>query len=253
MSDLELRFSAPVGPASAPLLVLGPSLGTSTIVWARAIPLLAERFKVIAWDLPGHGSSPVVDHGFTVGELADAVVAGLDGDEPFIAAGVSLGGATSLEIALAHPGRVLAVGAVCTGAAIGSPEAWRSRAELVRESGTLAVLPGSRDRWFAPDTITRLPDDAAALLRSLLEADDESYAKCCEALATYDVRDRLGEIGVPVLALWGEHDQVTPESSALEIAAGVQRGTTVRVAGAGHLAPAEQWDAVAAAIGALAG
>ena len=50
---------------------------------------------------------------------------------------------------------------------------------------------------------------------------------------------------LPVLALWGEHDAVTPEALAVDIARGVQNGRVERIAGAAHLAPAEQAEAVA--------
>src|SRR5690606_40464357 len=70
-------------------------------------------------------------------------------------------------------------------------------------------------------------------------ADDESYARCCEALAQHDVRARLAEIAVPTLAIWGEYDTVSPEPLAAEIAERVQHGRTRRIADAGHLAPAE--------------
>ncbi len=47
------------GPEDAPLLVLGPSLGTSVAaLWSNAARLLATRHRVIGFDLPGHGGSP---------------------------------------------------------------------------------------------------------------------------------------------------------------------------------------------------
>ncbi|TPW93426.1 alpha/beta hydrolase, partial [Schumannella luteola] len=54
MTVPAIALTAPAGPDDAPLLVLGPSLGTSTILWEDAVPALAERYRVVAWDLPGH-------------------------------------------------------------------------------------------------------------------------------------------------------------------------------------------------------
>ncbi|UUT36185.1 alpha/beta fold hydrolase [Microbacterium elymi] len=76
------------------------------------------------------------------------------------------------------------------------------------------------------------------------ESDDTSYALCCEALAAFDARDRLGRIAAPVLAIWGEHDLVTPESSAREIADGVQHGRAAGIADASHLSPVDDPQAV---------
>jgi pimeloyl-ACP methyl ester carboxylesterase len=85
------------------------------------------------------------------------------------------------------------------------------------------------------------PDVWPAITRSLLrDADDESYALCCEALAVFDARPWLAEVAAPVQVLWGEQDVVISLEAASEVAHGVQRGTFHAVADAGHLAPAEQ-------------
>lgn len=241
---LSITFTDPVGPDTAPLLVLGPSLGTSTVLWETVAPALSRRFRVTAWDLPGHGRSPATTADFGVADLADAVAAGV-GEPTFHYAGVSLGGATGLELALRHPRRLRSVAVIASGAKLGGPEAWHERAAQVRAQSTSSLLIASAQRWFAEGSVARNPDISGRLLHALQDADDESYARCCEALARYDVRDRLGDIGTPVLALWGEHDRVAPQDEATEIAAGVRRGGAAMIAAAAHLPPAEQPEAVA--------
>ena len=81
---------------------------------------------------------------------------------------------------------------------------------------------------------------SSALLHALSDTDDESYALCCEALAAYDARAELDEVTIPVLALAGEHDPVAPPATVAAMAAKIPRGTSVTVAGAGHLASAER-------------
>ncbi len=238
------------GAPELPLLVLGPSLGTSTILWESAAPALAEHYRLLAWDLPGHGRSPAATTSFTVAELADAVVAAVDGasGEPFFYAGVSLGGATGLELLLRHGERVRAAAVVASGAQLGEPQGWRERAEKVRAESTSSIIIPSAERWFAPQSMAAHPDLTGRLLHALQNADDESYALCCEALAAYDVRARLGEVATPVLALWGRLDAVAPEAKALEIAAGAALGEAAVVEGAAHLPPAEQPEATATAL-----
>lgn len=250
MTTPSIHLTPTVGPDGAPLLVLGPSLGTSTILWETALPLLAERYRVCAWDLPGHGAGPATTAPFTVGELADGLAAALRdrGEHRILYAGVSLGGATGLELALRHPDLVAAAAIVASGAQLGTPEAWRERAETVRAQSTSVLIIPSAQRWFAPGSMEREPDLSGRLLHVLQNADDESYARCCEALADYDVRSRLGEIRMPVLALWGEHDAVAPEAKAVEIARGVADGRAVMLPGVAHLPPAEDAAATAAAL-----
>ena len=247
MSVPLLAASAPLGPDGAPLLVLGPSLGTSTILWDPAAALLRTEFRTLAWDVPGHGHSPAATDPFSMAELAQGLIKLLDelGEQRVLFAGVSLGGAVGLELLLAHPERVAAAAIICSGAVIGTAQGWRDRAAAVRSAGTASLVVPSAQRWFAPESIARDPDLTGRLLHSLRDADDGSYALCCEALAEYDVRPALDRIETPLLAVWGEYDQVTPESSAVEIASGVQRGHLAEVAGASHLAPAEDPAAVA--------
>lgn len=248
MTVPTIAIGEPSGPDGAPLVVLGPSLATSSaILWGETSALLRRRFRIATWDLPGHGHSPAAVEHFTVAELAQAVLAAVP-DERFSYAGVSLGGAVGLEMLLAAPERIVRAAAVCTGAVLGTPESWTARAATVRAQGTAALVVASAQRWFAPGSIERHPEVTGRLLHALRDADDESYALCCEALAGYDVRGALPRIGTPVLALWGRHDGVAPEASAAEIADGVQRGRVGVVEDAAHLAPAEQPEAVASAI-----
>ncbi|MEZ3161588.1 alpha/beta fold hydrolase [Microbacterium sp. BWT-B31] len=249
MTVPSLSFTAPAGPAGAPLVVLGPSLGTSTILWEKVVPLLAERYRVVAWDLPGHGASAPAAAPFTVADLADAVAEAVraQGDERVLYAGISLGGAVGLELALRHPSLVAAAAIVCSGATVGTPAGWQERAAQVRAQSTSTLIIGSAQRWFAPGSIEREPEITGRLLHALQDAHDESYALCCEALAAYDVTARLGEIEAPLLAAWGEHDGVTPEASSVEVASGVRQGRVEMIPDASHLPAAEQ----PAALGAL--
>lgn len=234
-----LAFTDPVGPVEAPLLVLGPSLGTSTILWETAVPALAQDYRIIAWDLPGHGASQPTRESFDVADLADAVADGI-GEPQFLYAGVSLGGATGLQLLLRHPDRITAAAIIAAGAQLGEPAGWHERAAQVRAQSTSSLIIASAQRWFAEGSIARQPDLTGRLLHALQNADDESYALCCEALAGYDVSDRLAEIAAPVLAVWGERDAVAPASKATGIADGVPVGTVAMIADAAHLPPAEQ-------------
>lgn len=244
------------GAPEQPLLVVGPSLGTSvTGLWAETATLLGDRFHVVGWDLPGHGLSTPAAGGFTVAELAEGVLQAVSrtlGETPFLYAGDSLGGAVGLALALAAPQRVRGLAALCTGAVIGTPESWAERAALVRGAGTSALVSVSAQRWYAPGFVERRPEVGSSMLHALREIDDESYARCCEALAGHDVRDRLGEIGVPVLAVGGSHDVAAPVERQREIADGVRDGLFVELDAVGHLAPIEAPRTIASLIDGLA-
>jgi 3-oxoadipate enol-lactonase / 4-carboxymuconolactone decarboxylase len=237
------------GPVDRPTLVLGPSLGTSvSTLWGAAAQRLGQHFRVLGWDFPGHGNSAPGSH-FTVGDLAAAVVSAVDAHAPesttFGYAGDSLGGAVGLELMLNAPERVAWAVLCCTGPRIGDPEGWRDRAAAVRSAGTAVLIDSAPERWFAPDFPDRAPQTAAALLNDLAACDNESYAAACDALAEFDVRSRLAEIGAPLLVVAGARDASTPLPLLQYLAAGVQQGRMVVLDGVAHLAPAEAPDRVA--------
>lgn len=95
------------GPERAPLLVLGPALGTTWHMWDRQLPELTRNWRVLRYDLPGHGGSPAYP-GSSVPELAARLLATLDsvGADRFGYAGCSLGGAIGSQLALTQPHRL---------------------------------------------------------------------------------------------------------------------------------------------------
>lgn len=252
MSTPQLSGTDFGGPHDAPLLLLGPSLGTSAItLWAKAARLLATRFRVVGWDLPGHGGAPATEP-FTMAELAAGVLALADDISPgtvFHYAGDSVGGCVGLQLMLDAPHRVAAATVLCTGAKIGDRDGWLGRAETVRASGTAALVAASVGRWFAPGFADRDPHTVSALLHALRDTDAESYARICELLADFDVTERLTEIATPVLCIAGSDDAPTPPESLRRIASGVKDGRMMVLDGVGHLAPAEAPERVADLIG----
>jgi 3-oxoadipate enol-lactonase / 4-carboxymuconolactone decarboxylase len=134
--------------------------------------VLVTRFRVVAWDLPGHGRSPA-SAPFDIAELAAAVLTLVD-DTEFHYAGDSIGGAVGLQLLLDAPERVSSATLLCTGAVIGDPESWHARAATVHASGTEAVVDSSAQRWFGVGFADRQPAAATALLDALRATDAES-------------------------------------------------------------------------------
>ncbi|MER5910187.1 3-oxoadipate enol-lactonase [Streptomyces sp. NPDC001982] len=234
------------GPASAPALLLGPSLGTSYALWDAVAPELSTAHRVVRWDLPGHGGSAadLIGAGATVGDLADLVLALADslGIERFAYAGVSLGGAVGLHLAVHHPERLESLAVLCSSAHFNGEKPWRERAERVRREGLEWLVESADARWFTPGfTVPRLVQDHR-------EADPEAYAACCDALAAFDLRDRLAGITVPTLLVAGRQDPATPPAHLREIADAVPHAALVEIPGASHLAPAQCPEAVLTAL-----
>jgi len=250
-----VRLTGASHRAELPLLVLGPSLGTSaTTLWGACAAHLTDAFDVVAWDLPGHGHNrSVPDEPYTIEQLAAGVLEVVDtllaerGETggSFAYAGDSVGGAVGLQLMLDVPDRVGAAVLLCTGARIGDPEMWSDRIGQVSSAGTPAIVSSSIERWFGPGFLDREPQRGSALLQALQEADDRGYCLVCGVLSDFDVRDRLPHIETPVLAVAGATDVATPTERLREIAEGVKDGRLVELEGVAHLAPAEAPDVVA--------
>jgi 3-oxoadipate enol-lactonase/4-carboxymuconolactone decarboxylase len=248
-SITAVRMTGAKNRAELPLLVLGPSLGTSaTTLWSACARHLTDSFDVLAWDLPGHGYNTAVgEEPFTIAELAAGVLVVVDDilaergelGGSFSYAGVSVGGTVGLQLLLDAPERVRDAVLLCTGARIGDEAVWAGRISQVSTSGTPVMVPGSAERWFGPGFLDRHSETASALLHALRDTVDEGYVQVCGALQEFDVRDRLSEIGAPVLAVAGADDAVTPPASLDAIAGGVRDGQLVVLDGVAHLAPAE--------------
>jgi pimeloyl-ACP methyl ester carboxylesterase len=131
------------------------------------------------------------------------------------------------------------VACIASAARIGDPAGWHERATLVRAAGTPVLVSTAAQRWFAPGFIERDPAAANRLLLALSDTDPESYALACEALAAYDLRDRLGDVRVPLLVAPGEHDVVVTTELARETAALVPNAHFHVMAGTAHQPPVE--------------
>jgi 3-oxoadipate enol-lactonase/4-carboxymuconolactone decarboxylase len=234
----------PVRPeARAPeLIVLGPSLGTTTALWDEVANDLAHELRVLRFDLPGHGASPPATQPFTLAELADAVIELVDsvGGGAFSYAGISVGGGIGIELALRHPGRLTSLSVICSAAKIGSAESWTERAARARSSGTASLVALSAERWFAPGFAERNPDAVARTLGRLVDVDDESYALCCEALAAFDAQTAALDIHLPTLCVAGEHDRATPPVQLEQLAAAIPGARYALIEGVAHLPAIER-------------
>jgi pyruvate dehydrogenase E2 component (dihydrolipoyllysine-residue acetyltransferase) len=233
----RLRYleRAPEQPAGDPVVLLH-GFGGDLNNWLFNTDKLAERRRVVALDLPGHGES-AKDVG--VGDL-DAFAEVLGGFLDAVGTGRahlvghSMGGAVALAYALAHPDRVaslILVAAAGLGEDI-NPDyidgfvAAERRREL---KGVLELLFADQShvsRTLVDDVLRyKRLDGVEAALRTVAAA---MYPSGCQARVLAGELERLT---VPLLVVWGEQDRVLPASHADAARA---RGRVEVLAGAGH-------------------
>ncbi|MER6062590.1 4-carboxymuconolactone decarboxylase [Streptomyces sp. NPDC001792] len=241
-NTLQYRFD---GPEDAPVLILGPSLGTTWHMWDRQVPELTRQWRVLRFDLPGHGGAPAHPAG-SVAELATRLLATLDaiGVQRFGYAGCALGGAIGIELALRHPERLASLALVAASPRFGTADEFRQRGVIVRTNGLDPIARTSPDRWFTGGFAAAQPAITEWAVQMVRTTDPGCYIAACEALASFDVRTELGRVGVPTLVLVGSDDQVTGPAEARTLVAGIPDARLAVVPGASHLVPVEQPAAV---------
>nr|WP_202035499.1 alpha/beta fold hydrolase [Streptomyces mexicanus] len=239
---MQYRFD---GPEDAPVLILGPSLGTTWHMWDRQVPELARQWRVFRYDLPGHGGAPA-HPAASVTELADRLLATLDalGVQRFGYAGCALGGAVGVELALRHPERLASLAVIAASPRFGTADEFRQRGVVVRTNGLDPIARTSPDRWFTPAFAAAQPAITDWAVQMVRTTDPGCYIAACEALAAFDVRAELGRVGVPTLVLVGSDDQVTGPAEARTLVAGIPDARLAVVPSASHLVPVEQPAAV---------
>jgi len=232
------------GHEDAPLLVLANSLGTTQTLWERQLPALAGRFRVLTYDHPGHGMSELPGPSSTVDGFARELLGLLDDlDIDRVSfCGVSLGGMVGMALALDAPSRIGRLVLACTSAYLGPPTSWSERAALVRADGLGAVADAVVGRWFTPELAQADPGLIERYRRMLTGTPAEGYARCCEAIGSWDARERIAAITAPVLVIAGAEDPATPVAHAEFITSRIPDARLHVLERASHLANVERAD-----------
>jgi pimeloyl-ACP methyl ester carboxylesterase len=197
--------------------------------WLENIPHFARTHRVVALDLPGFGASPMPPWEITIpayGRLVRDFCERLGIDRCSIV-GNSMGGFIASEVAITEPERVDDLTLV-SAAGITWASARKEPAEMVARVGRAAAplalrfelsairRPKIRDRafrgvFFDPNNLRR-----ELLWENVVPAfHSPGYFDSMRNLVGYDIRDRLEEIGVPTLIVWGRNDRVVPVPAAL--------------------------------------
>ncbi|WP_243653817.1 alpha/beta fold hydrolase [Pseudonocardia endophytica] len=225
-----------------PLVLLHP-LALSGAVWEPVVDLLANRYDVIAPDARGHGASGWDGAPFDVGDMADDLIALLDGlGLPQVhLLGMSMGGSVAIDAAGRHPDRVRTLGLADTTAWYGDDAvpAWNERADRVLATSRADQVPFQVDRWFTERFRRERTDEVQRVVTIFVGTGSEAHAHACRALGAMDGRALLDRITAPTLAFAGEEDYATPPEMGRAVADGVARGRAMTLPALRHLSMIE--------------
>jgi 2-succinyl-6-hydroxy-2,4-cyclohexadiene-1-carboxylate synthase len=255
---LSASFTGPApgsGPSTRPLVLLHGFTQTGAS-WAPIVAELEGRSPIIVPDAPGHGGSSRVRA--DLWRTADLLVGTVG--RPALWVGYSMGGRTSLHVALAHPDQVEGLVLISATAGIGAPEERDARraaddalAARIEADGTEAFL----DFWLAQPLFSTLPPGSAGREERLANTPDglASSLRLAGTGSQEPLWARLAELrerSLPVLLIAGDLDTKYRDQAYRMASAIGPSARVLIVSGAGHACHLEQPRVVSAAISAMA-
>ncbi len=193
--------------------------------------ILSDRFKIITIDLPGHGKSSPLSREIEIRNYSDIVSEFLSRTckEPPILVGHSMGGAITLLNAIEHSNSLKGVVLVCSGAKLGVlpsiREGLRSRFEE-----TVKAVVGPRQ--FSSKTNL---ETIRFVTNEILKCNNGIAASDYEACNSFDVRQKLQSIQIPVLIIAGEEDKMTPATWSSYLKENIPKSKLIVMRDASHL------------------
>jgi pimeloyl-ACP methyl ester carboxylesterase len=225
------------------LLVLVHGLGGSTNTWYPQTQILKRDLRIVAYDLPGSGRTPLREDVTIESLVADLhdVVERSGGTARVHLAGHSLGTIICQHYAARYADRVASLALI--GAFPEPPEparkALRDRAAKVRAEGMASIADAIVAAGTSDDTKANNPAAASFVRESIMAQPAEGYARACEALSALKRADLSG-VRCPALLLTGDQDRTSPPDTGATLA-GTIPGAEFRVLdGCGHWAPIER-------------
>jgi 3-oxoadipate enol-lactonase len=226
------------GQGEPVLLVMG--LAYPSQMWYRTRPLLASRYRTLAFDNRGIGQSDVPPGPYPISLMASDAAAVLDAagiDSAHLFA-VSMGGMIAQEFALQYPKRVRSLILGCTAA--GGPTAVRAEPEAIQmlmrrekmspEQAAEAAVPFI----YAPTTARARIDEDLAIRRPWFPS-PEGYAAQLQGILGWESYSRINQIVAPTLVIHGESDRLIPPGNANLIAERIPGAKLVMIPHASHL------------------
>jgi 3-oxoadipate enol-lactonase len=225
------------------------------------IKTFSNRTRIIAIDLHGHGGSSIVKQPIDLDTMAEDfydLVQQL-GIGPAIWGGVSMGGMTSLRVALRHPEAVLGLLLLNTNADRGAGKKVPS-VDGLNAPLTLRFLWGTKflknktleAGLFGKTTLATKPELQKIWVDRMQPIKSISMKHCVEAvLNARSILEELSTIAVPTIVAGGVEDVALPMSASREIHARIKDSTLVEIEQCGHSSSIEQPEKVSQLLGQL--
>jgi pimeloyl-ACP methyl ester carboxylesterase len=233
------------GPVYAPPVIFIHGFPFDKSIWGLQLELLKNNYRVIAYDIRGHGASTGGDSELSTDLFVEDLLSFMDSLQihKAIICGLSLGGYIALNAIEQYPERfhgMILCSTQCPADSEKTKQARAKKADLVKTKGIEAYTDESIKSLFAPVSFTARKEEVRSVRRMIQQNTPDFICKGLSALAERkETCSGLSSINVPVLILVGKEDRITPPSEAEYLHYNI-RGSELKVISyAGHLANLE--------------
>jgi 3-oxoadipate enol-lactonase len=248
VNGIEIHYEIH-GKEGAPWLVLSHSLACAGPMWDPQVEAFQSKFRILNYDMRGHGQSEAPQGAYTLDMLADDVLSLMDSlkIKKAVYCGLSIGGMIGQTLAL-RPKPPFERMVLADTTHTQPPEAlkqWEDRIRIAQSKGMEALVDSTMERWFTPAFRSSPP--AQKIARLIRATPVPGYVGCGRAIMGLDTTARLKDIRLPVLAITGEQDGAA--AGTRYIGENVPGAKFVNIPQASHISNVEQAEAFNRALG----
>ncbi|WP_019450309.1 3-oxoadipate enol-lactonase [Cupriavidus sp. BIS7] len=240
----DVHLQVHVDGNDGPWVILAHALGANLTLWDDTARHLAARYRVLRFDLRGHGGSDAPVGAYTMARLADDVVALMDALEIGQAhfCGVSVGGMVAQTLGVRYPERLLSLTLVDTNhhTPLDAHAMWATRIGQVEAHGMGGTVASTLERWLTAPFRERHADVVGKIREMLLTTPVQGYVGVVQAIEAFDLQDAISRIHCPALVVVGDKDEGSPVSMAQSIAQKIHGAKLEVLPDAAHLSFIEQ-------------
>lgn len=233
------------GDPGSPVIIFIHGFPFNKSMWNVQKEKLKDRYRVIAYDVRGHGNSDAGKEDFSIELFAKDLLVLMDTlkIDKTVLCGLSLGGYIALNAVLNYPERFTALILSDTQCIADTPEVKEKRMktiEAIRMTGVEKYADESIKNLFAPGSFILRKAEIAAIKEMIVKTSVKSLSNTLNALAfRKETCSKLKEIKIPVLIMTGKEDIITPPSSAQFMHERIKDSLLCIIENAGHLSNLE--------------
>jgi pimeloyl-ACP methyl ester carboxylesterase len=239
-----------VGPATAPVIVLIHGLGLSKECWQWTVPALRDRYRVLSYDLYGHGASAPPPETASLSLFSRQLAGLLDhcGVGSASIAGFSLGGMIARRFAQGTPNRARALVILHSPhkRSVEAQAAILKRVDQAREDGPDSTVEAALERWFTAPFRHANPEMMDTVRGWVTANRKDIYHTIYRVLADGidEIVSPTPPIDCPTLVITGDEDFGNGPEMTGAIAAEIKGAEALILPGLRHMALAENPDAI---------